>query len=101
MRSKYSQRTASAIANNPTKVSQNDNVHDFVSPEGRTPPALRSFRSFSRRWRQFGNQIKQLCVTAIREALRRQPEVGDLRTAAFVTAINKVAIVYEELGIFP
>jgi glutamate dehydrogenase (NAD(P)+) len=37
----------------------------------------------------------------IREALRRQPEIGDLRTAAFVTAINKVAIVYEELGIFP
>ncbi len=37
----------------------------------------------------------------IREALRRQPELGDLRTAAFVTAINKVAIVYEELGIFP
>jgi len=37
----------------------------------------------------------------IREALRRQPEVGDLRTAAFMTAINKVAIVYEELGIFP
>jgi glutamate dehydrogenase (NAD(P)+) len=37
----------------------------------------------------------------IREALRRQPEIGDLRTAAFVSAINKVAIVYEELGIFP
>ena len=37
----------------------------------------------------------------IRETLRRQPEIGDLRTAAFVTAINKVAIVYEELGIFP
>jgi glutamate dehydrogenase (NAD(P)+) len=37
----------------------------------------------------------------IREALRRQPEMGDLRTAAFMTAINKVAIVYEELGIFP
>ena len=37
----------------------------------------------------------------IREALRRQPDIGDLRTAAFVTAINKVAIVYEELGIFP
>ncbi|MCM3878581.1 MAG: Glu/Leu/Phe/Val dehydrogenase [Vicinamibacterales bacterium] len=37
----------------------------------------------------------------IREALRRQPEAGDLRTAAFITAINKVAIVYEELGIFP
>ena len=37
----------------------------------------------------------------IRETLRRQPQMGDLRTAAFVTAINKVAIVYEELGIFP
>jgi glutamate dehydrogenase (NAD(P)+) len=37
----------------------------------------------------------------IREALRQQPEMGDLRTAAFVTAINRVAIVYEELGIFP
>jgi len=37
----------------------------------------------------------------IREALRRQPKMADLRTAAFVTAINKVAIVYEELGIFP
>ena len=37
----------------------------------------------------------------IRETLRRQPEMGDLRTAAFMTAINKVAIVYEELGIFP
>jgi glutamate dehydrogenase (NAD(P)+) len=37
----------------------------------------------------------------IRDALRRQPEAGDLRTAAFITAINKVAIVYEELGIFP
>ena len=37
----------------------------------------------------------------IREMLRRQPQMGDLRTAAFVMAINKVAIVYEELGIFP
>ncbi|MSO55559.1 MAG: Glu/Leu/Phe/Val dehydrogenase [Acidobacteria bacterium] len=37
----------------------------------------------------------------IRDALRQRPEVGDLRTAAFMTAINKIAIVYEELGIFP
>ncbi|MNG37236.1 hypothetical protein D3C84_1245220 [compost metagenome] len=37
----------------------------------------------------------------IRETLRRQPGMSNLRTAAFVTAINKVAIVYEELGIFP
>jgi glutamate dehydrogenase (NAD(P)+) len=37
----------------------------------------------------------------IRETLRREPKMGDLRTAAFVLAINKVAVVYEELGIFP
>jgi glutamate dehydrogenase (NAD(P)+) len=37
----------------------------------------------------------------IRETLRKQPAMGDLRTAAFANAINKVAIVYEELGIFP
>jgi glutamate dehydrogenase (NAD(P)+) len=37
----------------------------------------------------------------IRDTLRREPKMGDLRTAAFVLAIKKVAIVYEELGIFP
>ena len=37
----------------------------------------------------------------IREALRAEPKMGDLRTAAFKRAIDKVAIVYEELGIFP
>jgi len=37
----------------------------------------------------------------IREALRTEPKMGDLRTAAFKRAIDKVAVVYEELGIFP
>jgi glutamate dehydrogenase (NAD(P)+) len=37
----------------------------------------------------------------IREALRADPRMGDLRTAAFKRAIDKVAVVYEELGIFP
>jgi glutamate dehydrogenase (NAD(P)+) len=37
----------------------------------------------------------------IREALRAEPKMGDLRTAAFKRAIDKVAVVYEELGIFP
>jgi glutamate dehydrogenase (NAD(P)+) len=37
----------------------------------------------------------------IRETLRAEPRMGDLRTAAFKRAIEKVAIVYEELGIFP
>jgi glutamate dehydrogenase (NAD(P)+) len=37
----------------------------------------------------------------IREALREEPRMRDLRTAAFKRAIDKVAVVYEELGIFP
>jgi glutamate dehydrogenase (NAD(P)+) len=37
----------------------------------------------------------------IRDALRRQPGLQDLRTAAFFTAINKIARIYVELGIFP
>lgn len=32
---------------------------------------------------------------------RNTPGVGDLRTAAFVCAINKIGEAYEELGIFP
>ncbi len=37
----------------------------------------------------------------IREVERRKPKVPDLRTAAFVSAIDKVAVSYMELGIFP
>ncbi len=37
----------------------------------------------------------------IRETLRSTPKIGDLRTAAFVNAINKIAVSYMELGIFP
>lgn len=36
-----------------------------------------------------------------RDTLQRRPAVEDLRTAAFLTAINKVAGAYVELGIFP
>ncbi|MGB7219196.1 MAG: Glu/Leu/Phe/Val dehydrogenase [Vicinamibacterales bacterium] len=42
-----------------------------------------------------------LAYREIRETLRRQPGLQDLRTAAFLTAINKVARVYVECGIFP
>ncbi|MEW6322370.1 MAG: Glu/Leu/Phe/Val dehydrogenase [Acidobacteriota bacterium] len=38
---------------------------------------------------------------AIRETHRRHPGVPDLRIAAFLTAIHKVALSYQELGIFP
>ncbi len=48
--------------------------------------------------------LEDTMITAyqgIREALRAEPKMGDLRTAAFKRAIDKVAVVYEELGIFP
>lgn len=48
--------------------------------------------------------LEETMVTAyqeIRETLHRQPAVQDLRTAAFLDAINKVARAYVELGIFP
>ncbi len=37
----------------------------------------------------------------IRGIWKSKPEIEDLRTAAFVSAINKIAIAYGELGIFP
>jgi glutamate dehydrogenase (NAD(P)+) len=37
----------------------------------------------------------------IREAVRANPKIKDLRTAAMAVAINKVAQSYESLGIFP
>ncbi len=37
----------------------------------------------------------------IREKLVQQPEVGTLRTAAFVNSINKIAVSYMNLGIWP
>ena len=37
---------------------------------------------------------------AIREALKREPKLGDLRAAAFRTAIDKIARSYPELGCF-
>jgi glutamate dehydrogenase (NAD(P)+) len=42
-----------------------------------------------------------IAYDAIREAMRRTPGITDLRTAAFVNAINKIAMAYLELGIFP
>jgi glutamate dehydrogenase (NAD(P)+) len=37
----------------------------------------------------------------IREVWKKNPDIPDLRTAAFVNAINKVAHSYGELGVFP
>lgn len=37
----------------------------------------------------------------IRDVYKSTPGVKDLRTAAFIVAINKVGVAYEELGIFP
>jgi glutamate dehydrogenase (NAD(P)+) len=38
---------------------------------------------------------------AVREIWLKHREVADLRTAAFINAISKVALCYQELGIFP
>jgi glutamate dehydrogenase (NAD(P)+) len=38
---------------------------------------------------------------AIREGLKQNPKLGDLRAAAFLTAIDKIAVSYRELGVFP
>jgi glutamate dehydrogenase (NAD(P)+) len=35
------------------------------------------------------------------ETWKANPEIPDMRTAAYVCAINKVATSYSELGIFP
>jgi glutamate dehydrogenase (NAD(P)+) len=37
----------------------------------------------------------------IRDQLMREPKLADLRAAAFLTAIDKVARSYTELGVFP
>ena len=37
----------------------------------------------------------------IREIFKQKKEIGTMRTAAFVNAINKIAVCYGELGIFP
>src|SRR5690606_21271747 len=48
--------------------------------------------------------LEETMVTAYHELLeirRRNPRIPNLRIAAFVTAIEKVARAYLELGIFP
>jgi hypothetical protein len=37
----------------------------------------------------------------IRESTRQDARVKDLRTAAFLNALRKIATSYQELGIFP
>jgi glutamate dehydrogenase (NAD(P)+) len=37
----------------------------------------------------------------IREAFKQNPDLGDLRAAAFRTAIDKIARSYLDLGVFP
>ena len=43
----------------------------------------------------------QYAYREIREALDRDPRLGDLRTSAFAVAIGKVARSSVELGVFP
>jgi glutamate dehydrogenase (NAD(P)+) len=48
--------------------------------------------------------LEETMITATREIMdiwQSNPEIPDMRTAAYVSAINKVANSYAELGIFP
>ena len=48
--------------------------------------------------------LEETMITAyhnIRDQWRAQPQIEDMRTAAFVVAINKVGSDYMQLGIFP
>jgi glutamate dehydrogenase (NAD(P)+) len=48
--------------------------------------------------------LEETMITATREIMdcwKANPEIKDMRTAAFVVAINKVGTSYAELGIFP
>jgi len=48
--------------------------------------------------------LEETMINATREVMdtwKAHPEIPDMRTAAYVVAINKVGITYAELGIFP
>ncbi|WP_207492734.1 Glu/Leu/Phe/Val family dehydrogenase [Aridibaculum aurantiacum] len=48
--------------------------------------------------------LEETMITATREIMdiwKSNPEIPDMRTAAYISAINKVATSYAELGIFP
>jgi glutamate dehydrogenase (NAD(P)+) len=48
--------------------------------------------------------LEETMITATREIMEiwhNNPDIPDMRTAAYVSAINKVATAYVELGIFP
>lgn len=48
--------------------------------------------------------LEETMITAVNEVMdcwKQNPSIPDMRTAAYVVAINKVAISYAELGIFP
>jgi glutamate dehydrogenase (NAD(P)+) len=48
--------------------------------------------------------LEETMITATREIMeiwKANPNIPDMRTAAYVCAINKVATSYAELGIFP
>ena len=48
--------------------------------------------------------LEETMITAVNEVMecwKQNPAIPDMRTAAYVVAINKVATSYAELGIFP
>ena len=47
--------------------------------------------------------LEESMITAYEQitSIREENKLDDLRTAAFINAINKIGIMYEQMGIFP
>ena len=47
--------------------------------------------------------LEETMITAYQQIseIRKEHDLDDLRTAAFINAINKIGIMYEQMGIFP
>ena len=63
-----------------------------------------SYETFDATLEEQYDQFEETMVTATREIMeewKRNPQIPDMRTAAYVVAINKVGTSYAELGIFP
>ena len=47
--------------------------------------------------------LEETMITAYQQLLeiRNEHKLNDLRTSAYISAINKIGIMYEQMGIFP
>ena len=70
----------------------------MANTRGGTSPSRRPIGSISR---PTAGSSREQPYHPIREVWKQHGGAVDLRTAALIVAINKVAVSYEQLGIFP